>query len=56
MGKGGIMDEISCEKERIETNRSSIRLPAQTSQLQLAQHVIHVDVFGFTETKAILTK
>lgn len=52
MGKGGIMDEISCEKGRIETNRSSTRLPAQTSQLQPAPHVIHVDVFGFTETKA----
>lgn len=35
----------------IETNRSSTRLPAQTSQLQPACRVIHVDVFGFTDTK-----
>lgn len=35
-----------------ETNRSSARLPALTSQLQPVRHVIRGDVFGFTETKA----
>lgn len=36
----------------IETNRWSARLPAKTSQVQAPCHVIHEDVFGFTETKA----
>ncbi len=45
---------MRCRARRgeIETNRSSTRLPVQTSQLQPARPVIHVDVFGFTDTKA----